>query len=109
MLGDVCSAIKKLPTSTEPSKFTTEGKVSVRSGGSTDCRRVQVDKKTIAIKHFRIYSATLPMLEEAKNVSKRSTREARSQIMFPDHVEIGTCVEETSAQKRPTVPWCHPK
>ena len=67
-LGDVCSAIQRLPTSAVLSTgLQKRDKIAVASGGFTDIWRGDLGDIRVAIKAFRIYPAQ--NLKEAKEVS----------------------------------------
>ena len=72
-LGRACSAIEWLPASTVLSGLTKIGNNSLRSGGTTDFWKGELDGSIVAIKAFRIYPN--PELKEVKKVSKHSTCE----------------------------------
>ncbi|KAF9789416.1 kinase-like domain-containing protein [Thelephora terrestris] len=66
-LGNVCSAIQRLPTSAVLSKgLEKRGNIAVASGGFTDIWRGDLGGDRVAIKAFRIYPAQ--NLKEAKDV-----------------------------------------
>ena len=77
-LGNLCSAIRQLPTSAVLSTgLEKRGNIAVASGGFTDIWRGNLGDLRVAIKAFQIYPAQ--NLKEAKEVSMQPAREARSQ------------------------------
>ena len=72
-LGNVCSAIQRLPTSAVLSTgLEKRGNIAVASGGFTDIWRGDLGELRVAIKAFRIYPAQ--NLKEAKEVSTQPPR-----------------------------------
>ena len=72
-LGNLCSEIQQLPTSTLlTTGLEKRGNIAVASGGITDIWRGELGDLRVAIKAFRIYPTQ--NLKEAKEVSTASTR-----------------------------------
>ena len=92
-LGVVCSEIGRLPTSAVYSKLTKSNEILPKRGPIADFWTGRVGSNAVGIKAFHI--CNLEGLEETRKVSKYLTCEARSQIKFPDHSEIGSCLDET--------------
>ena len=68
-LGEVCSAIRRLPASAVLAEgLEKHGAMAVASGGLTDVWRGKLGDIRVAIKAFRIYPAH--NLKQAKEVSK---------------------------------------
>ncbi|KAF9646894.1 kinase-like protein [Thelephora ganbajun] len=65
-LGNLCSAIERLPTSAVLFTLEKRGNIAVASGGFTDIWRGDMGGTTVAIKAFRIYPAQ--NLKEAKEI-----------------------------------------
>ena len=92
-LGNVCSAIERLPTSAVLSDgLNRQGDIAVASGGSTDIWQGDHRGEQVAIKAFRIHPAQ--KLREAKEVRIQSVWEVCSLTKFTDLMEAGTHVEE---------------
>lgn len=76
-LGNMCSAIQRLPTSALLSTgLEKRGNIAVASGGFTDVWRGDLGELRVAIKVFRIYPAQ--NLRDAKEVRNQSMREVCS-------------------------------
>ena len=101
MLGDVCSAIQRLPTLAVASGVAKPSGKIAGMGPVSDFWRGDLKGRAVAIKDFRTLDPQ--RLTEIKRVSKHSTCEARSQIKFPDHLEICTGMDETSRRQHPTI------
>ena len=82
-LGDLCSAIQRLPTSAVLStRLEKCSNIAVASGGFTDIWRGDVGDLPVAIKAFRICSAQ--NLKEAKEVSIQLT----SEVCLPTNLQV---------------------
>ena len=94
-LGNVCSAIERLPTSAILSAgLEKHGNVAVASGGFTDIWRGEYDATQVAIKAFRLHPTQ--NLKEAKEVSMSSVSEIGFWTKFTDYMETGADVDEAS-------------
>jgi len=95
-LGNVCSAIERLPASAVLSAgLEKRGSIVVASGGFTDIWRGKYHGAQVAIKAFRIYPAQ--NLKEAKQVSIQSPSKVYSRTKFIDSMETGADVEKAVA------------
>ena len=93
-LGNLCSAIERLPTSAVlKAGLEKRDTIAVASGGFTDIWRGEHGGAQVAIKAFRIYP--VQNLKETKEVTIQSPLEVCSLTKFTDLVETGASVEET--------------
>ena len=97
-LGNVCSAIGRLPTSAVLSAgLEKHGDMALASGGLTDVWRGKLWDAEAAIKALRIYPAK--DLKEAKEVRAiQSAHEVFSRTRFTDPVGAGAHVEEAASR-----------
>ena len=80
-LGDVCSRLELLPTSTELTEgFEKEGTMAVASGGRADIWRGKLNGAQVAIKALRVSPGLLPTagLKEVKKVRQTANKRVRS-------------------------------
>ena len=103
-LGDVCSAIERLPISAVLSDgLNKQGDVAVASGGFADIWQGEHRGEQVAIKVFRILPAQ--QLKEAKEVRMQPVLEVCSLTTFTDLMETCAHVEEVISRKYPAVSW----
>ena len=93
VLGNVCSAIRRLPTSAVLSEgLKKQGQICVASGPFTDIWRGEHHGAQVAIKAFRTYPTQV--LEPAKEVRIQLVWEVCSLMKITDPMETGAHVEE---------------